>query len=224
MQFDMSRRLASEAIGTAFLVCAIVGSGIMADMLSDDIAVSLLGNSLATGAILFALITILGPISGAHFNPAVTFAFCLKRDIGLSEGLMYIAAQIAGGLIGTMVAHLMFSLDIIQISINARTGGGQWIAESIATFGLVGIIFAGIRFNANAIPALVGVYIPAAIWFTASTSFANPAVAIARSVTDTFTGIRPIDLPGFIAAEFIGAAMAVAIFGWLLNETRSSVD
>ncbi|MCY4293000.1 MAG: aquaporin family protein [Roseovarius sp.] len=224
MQFDMSRRLASEAIGTAFLVCAIVGSGIMADMLSDDIAVSLLGNSLATGAILFALITILGPISGAHFNPAVTFAFYLKRDIGLSEGLMYIAAQIAGGLIGTMVAHLMFSLDIIQISINARTGGGQWIAESIATFGLVGIIFAGIRFNANAIPALVGVYIPAAIWFTASTSFANPAVAIARSVTDTFTGIRPIDLPGFIAAEFIGAAMAVAIFGWLLNETRSSVD
>ncbi|MCY4314649.1 MAG: aquaporin family protein [Roseovarius sp.] len=224
MQFDMSRRLASEAIGTAFLVCAIVGSGIMADMLSDDIAVSLLGNSLATGAILFALITILGPISGAHFNPAVTFAFYLKRDIGLSEGLMYIAAQIAGGLIGTMVAHLMFSLDIIQISINARTGGGQWIAESIATFGLVGIIFAGIRFNANAIPALVGVYIPAAIWFTASTSFANPAVAIARSVTDTFTGIRPIDLPGFIAAEFIGAAMAAAIFGWLLNETRSSVD
>ena len=222
MQFNMSRRLASEAIGTAFLVCAIVGSGIMADILSNDIAVSLLGNSLSTGAILFVLITILGPISGAHFNPAVTFAFYLRKDIGLSEGLMYTTAQVFGGLIGTIVAHGMFSLEIIQVSTNIRTGEGQWFAELIATFGLVGIIFAGIRFNANAVPVLVGVYIPAAIWFTASTSFANPAVAIARSVTDTFTGIRPIDLPGFLAAELIGAAMAVAIFGWLLNETRSS--
>lgn len=217
MTFTLSRRLTAEALGTLLLVCTVVGSGIMADNLSDDVAVSLLGNTIPTGAILVVLITLLGPISGAHFNPAVTFGFALKGQISITESSFYIAAQIAGGILGAFLAHGMFALDIVQASTTVRTGPDQWLAEVVATFGLMGTILAGLRFKPDAIPWLVGLYITAAYWFTASTSFANPAVAISRSFTDTFSGIRPVDLPGFIAAEVIGAALAVAVFGWLLT-------
>lgn len=217
MMFDLPRRLAAEFLGTLLLVCTVVGSGIMADQLSDDVAVSLLGNTIPTGAILVVLITILGPISGAHFNPAVSFAFWLRREISLPQTLGYSAAQIAGGILGAVVAHGMFALDLLQSSQTVRTGGAQWLAELVATFGLVGVILGGLRFREEAIPMLVGLYITAAYWFTASTSFANPAVAISRSFTNTFSGIRPVDLPGFITAELFGAALAVALFGWLLH-------
>ena len=217
MTFDLTRRLAAEALGTMLLVCTVVGSGIMADKLSDDVAVSLMGNTIPTGAILVVLITLLGPISGAHFNPAVTFAFALKGQFSIPESAQYMVAQIIGGILGAFVAHGMFALDIVQSSTTVRTGTAQWFAEIVATFGLVGTILAGLRFKAEAIPWLVGLYITAAYWFTASTSIATPAVALARSFTDTFSGIRPIDLPGFIGAELIGAALAVALFGWLLQ-------
>ncbi len=221
MTFTLSRRLMAEALGTLLLVCTVVGSGIMADQLSDDVAVSLLGNTIPTGAILVVLITLLGPISGAHFNPAVTFAFALKGQISITESSLYILVQIAGGILGAFLAHAMFALDILQASTTVRTGSAQWLAEVVATFGLVGTILAGLRFKADAIPWLVGLYITAAYWFTASTSFANPAVAISRSFTDTFSGIRPVDLPGFITAELFGAAVAVALFGWLLTPQQS---
>ncbi len=214
--FDMTRRLVAEALGTGLLVCTVVGSGIMADKLSDDVAVSLLGNTIPTGAILVVLITIFGPISGAHFNPAVSLGFAVKRDLPWGEFVPYVVAQIIGGVVGTFVAHLMFDLTVLQASTTVRTGGAQWFAEWVAAFGLMAIILGGIRFRADAVPWLVGLYITAAYWFTASTSFANPAVAIARAFTDTFSGIRPIDLPGFIIAECIGAVCAVALFGWLL--------
>ena len=217
MTFTLPRRLTAEFLGTAFLVGTVVGSGIMADKLTDDVALALLGNTLPTGAILVVLITILGPISGAHFNPAVSFAFFLRREMQLPEMAAFMTAQIAGGVVGSIVAHLMFALDPVQISQTVRTGPDQWFAAVVATFGLVGVILGGLRFRPEAIPTLVGLYITAAYWFTASTSFANPAVAIARSLTDTFSGIRPADLPGFITAEFLGAALAVALFGWLLR-------
>ncbi|MEO1427035.1 MAG: MIP/aquaporin family protein, partial [Pseudomonadota bacterium] len=205
MTFDLPRRLAAEALGTMLLVCTVVGSGIMADQLSDDVAVSLLGNTIPTGAILVVLITLLGPISGAHFNPAVTFAFALKGQISIPELAQYMAAQIIGGIIGAFVAHGMFALDIVQSSTTVRTGTAQWFAEIVATFGLVGTILAGLRFKADAIPWLVGLYITAAYWFTASTSFANPAVTIARSFSDTFAGIYPGHMPMFIVAQLVGA-------------------
>ncbi|MEL6235694.1 MAG: MIP/aquaporin family protein [Pseudomonadota bacterium] len=217
MTFSLPRRLVAEALGTGLLVCTVVGSGIMADALTEDTALALLGNTIPTGAILVVLITMLGPISGAHFNPAVSVAFALRRDLPLPELAPYVAAQIAGGVLGTLLAHAMFDLALFQASTTSRTGTAQWLAEVTATFGLVAVIFAGIRFRAEAIPMLVGLYITAAYWFTASTSFANPAVAIARSLTDTFAGIRPVDLPGFIIAELIGAALAVAFMGWLLR-------
>ncbi|MEO1113965.1 MAG: MIP/aquaporin family protein [Pseudomonadota bacterium] len=219
-EFSLNRRLTAEALGTAMLVGTVVGSGIMADRLSDDVAVSLLGNTIPTGAILVVLITILGPISGAHFNPAVTFVFWLKRNLSLTVGLSYIAAQIIGGICGTLIAHVMFEEAVLQASTTARTGPAQWVAEIVATFGLLASILAGIRFREAAVPWLVGLYITAAYWFTASTSFANPAVAISRAFTDTFAGIRPIDLPGFIVAEFVGAALALALFSWLLTAEK----
>ena len=180
-EFTLTRRLVAEALGTAMLVGTVVGSGIMADNLSDDVAVSLMGNTIPTGAILVVLITILGPISGAHFNPAVSFVFWLKRELSLPVGAAYITAQIFGGICGSLIAHVMFDLPVWQTSTTVRTGGAQWTAEVVATFGLLASILAGIRFRPNAVPWLVGLYITAAYWFTASTSFANPAVAIARS-------------------------------------------
>ncbi|MER8726014.1 aquaporin family protein [Mesorhizobium sp. M0904] len=217
---NLSRRLTAEALGTALLVATVVGSGIMADRLSNDVAVSLLGNTLPTGAILVVLITIFGPISGAHFNPAVTLVFALRREIETNAALAYVAAQIAGGIAGTLLAHAMFELPILQVSATVRTGSGQWIAELVAAFGLVFTILAGLRSRPDSIPWLVGLYITAAYWFTASTSFANPAVAIARAFSNTFAGIRPADLAGFIAAELLGALLAVALAGWLLAQPK----
>lgn len=223
MTVDLGRRLVAEALGTAILVATVVGSGIMADRLTDDVAVSLLGNTIPTGAILFVLITILGPISGAHFNPVVTIVFAVRREFEAFAVAPYILAQIVGGVFGTLVAHAMFDLPIFQLSATVRTGTAQWIAESVATFGLLLTILGGLRFKIDAIPALVGFYITAAYWFTASTSFANPAVAIARSVTDTFSGIRPTDLPGFIVAQVFGALIAAALAGWLFAERRNEI-
>jgi glycerol uptake facilitator-like aquaporin len=215
--FDLPRRLTAEALGTALLVATVVGSGIMAETLTKDVALALLGNTLPTGAILVVLITILGPISGAHFNPAVTLVFALKRDLTPREAILYVAVQIVGGVVGTVMAHAMFGLPLLEASMKMRTGGAQWLAEAVAAFGLIGTILAGVRFNRPAIPWLVGLYITAAYWFTSSTSFANPAVAIARSMTNSFSGIRPPDLAGFIVAEFCGALIALVVMNWLLR-------
>ncbi len=221
MPFDLSRRLVAEALGTALLVGAVVGSGIMATNLTSDIALALLANTIATGAVLVVLITILGPISGAHFNPSVSLVFALQGSLPARDAALYTVAQIAGGIVGTIAAHMMFALPLFELSLKARTGGPQWFAEGVAAFGLVATILAGIRFNRTAVPWLVGLYITAAYWFTASTSFANPAVAIARALTNTFAGIRPIDLPGFIVAELLGALAALALMSWLLRETAA---
>ena len=215
--FDLPRRLTAETLGTALLVATVVGSGIMAESLTRDGALALLGNTLPTGAILVVLITILGPISGAHFNPAVSLIFALKRDLTPRDALLYMVAQIAGGIVGTMLAHAMFALPLLDASMKARTGGGQWFAEGVAAFGLVATILAGLRFERPAVPWLVGLYIMAAYWFTSSTSFANPAVAIARSMTNSFSGIRAVDLPGFIVAELCGALAALLLMNWLLR-------
>jgi glycerol uptake facilitator-like aquaporin len=220
--FDLQRRLAAEVMGTALLVATVVGSGIMAESLTRDVALALLGNTLPTGAILVVLISILGPISGAHFNPAVTLVFALKRELTRGEALTYILAQVIGGIIGTMLAHAMFGLPVWEASLKMRTGSAQWLAEGIAAFGLVATILGGLKFNRSAIPWLVGLYITAAYWFTSSTSFANPAVAIARSLTNTFSGIRPADLPGFIMAELCGALAAFFVMNWLLRASRES--
>ena len=224
LAFDLPRRLTAEALGTALLVATVVGSGVMAASLSHDAGIELLGNALPTGAILVVLITIFGPISGAHFNPAVSLVFALKRDMSPRDAALYALAQVAGGVAGAIVAHLMFSLPLVALSEKARTGGAQWFAEWVATFGLVATILAGVRFERAAVPWLVGLYITAAYWFTASTSFANPAVAIARSLTNTFSGIRPIDAPAFIAAQLLGAVSALALMGWLLREEADVSD
>jgi glycerol uptake facilitator-like aquaporin len=218
----LSRKLTAEALGTGLLVCTVVGSGIMATNLTGDVALQLLGNTLPTGAILVVLITVLAPISGAHFNPAVTLAFLARREIGGAEAGRYVLAQCLGGVAGTFIAHAMFALPVLQASATVRTGGVQWLAEGVATFGLVFVILAGLRARAEAVPWLVGLYITAAYWFTASTSFANPAVALARSLTDTFSGIRTLDLPGFVLAECAGALVAVVLAGWLLKEGETA--
>ncbi len=215
--FDLQRRLAAEAMGTALLVATVVGSGIMAESLTKDVALALLGNSLPTGAILVVLISILGPISGAHLNPAVTLVFALRRELTRGEALTYILAQVIGGIVGTMLAHAMFGLPMWEASLKMRTGSAQWLAEGVAAFGLVATVLGGLKFNRPAIAWLVGLYITAAYWFTSSTSFANPAVAIARSLTNTFSGIRPTDLLGFITAEFCGALVAFFVMNWLLR-------
>jgi glycerol uptake facilitator-like aquaporin len=220
--YDLPRRLVAEALGTALLVATVVGSGIMAETLTKDTALALLGNTLPTGAILVVLITILGPISGAHFNPAVSLVFALKRELTAGDAALYIGAQVVGGILGTMIAHGMFALPLLDASMKARTGAAQWFAEAVAAFGLVATILAGIRFQRAAVPWLVGLYITAAYWFTASTSFANPAVAIARSFTNTFSGIRPRDLPGFIAAEFCGAILGLMLMAWLLRSSKEA--
>lgn len=210
-------------MGTAFLVAAVVGSGIMAESLTKDAALALLCNTIPTGAILVVLIAVLGPISGAHLNPAVTLVFWLKRELSTNDALSYVAVQIIGGIVGTMIAHAMFGLPLLEASMKVRTGGGQWFAEAVASFGLIATILAGLRFERTSVPWLVGLYIAAAYWFTASTSFANPAVSVARSLTNTFSGIRPYDLPGFIAAEFCGAILGLVVIGWLLREVDDTV-
>ncbi len=217
-QFDLSRRLAAEAIGTAGLLAVVVGSGIMGESLAGgNVAIALLGNTIATGAILVVLILAFGPLSGAHFNPAVTLAFLLRREIAPGVALLYVLAQIVGGLTGALAAHAMFELPLIQISETARSGPAQWFAEWVATFGLVATILATVRFRPEAVAYAVGLFITAGYWFTASTSFANPAVTIARSFTDTFSGIAPGHAPAFILAQLAGAASATLVFAWLLR-------
>lgn len=218
MTFDLTRRLCAEALGTFFLVMAVVGSGIMAVKLSGgNEALALLCNMVSVGAVLFVIITIFIPISGAHFNPAVSLAMLLRRALPASEVVPYMLVQILGGCLGAMVAHLMFGLEPIQFAQNARTGAEQWLGEFIATFGLVATILGCVRFNKAVIPAAVGLYISSAYWFTSSTSFANPAVTIGRAISDTYAGIAPAHVPAFLVAQFIGAVVAVVVFGWLLK-------
>ncbi len=214
---SFAQRLGAEAVGTAFLLATVVGSGIMAERLADgNVAIALLGNTIPTGAILVVLITMLGPISGAHFNPAVTMVFALKRDIGVGESGAYVVAQVIGGLAGVAAAHLMFEEAVVQFSLKERTGGAQWFAEGIATFGLVATILLTLKARPQAVAMAVGLYITAAYWFTASTSFANPAVTIARSFSDTFAGIDPAHMPLFIVAQLVGAAAALGFCRWQL--------
>ena len=215
--FDPARRLAAEALGTALLLAVVVGSGIMGEKLAGgNTAVALLGNTLATGAALVVLITIFGPISGAHFNPVVTAMFAAKRELSWRLAVGYMGVQVIGAIAGVWAAHLMFAEPILQISTKARDGLPQGFAEAVATFGLVATILGSLRFKPEATPMLVGLYITAAYWFTASTSFANPAVTIARGLSDTFAGIAPASAPLFIAGQLLGGLVGVATFDWLL--------
>lgn len=219
MEQSTARKLAAESIGTAFLLATVVGSGIMAEGLAGgNTAIALLGNALSTGAILVVLITVFGPVSGAHFNPAVTVAFVVRREMGLPLAVSFIIAQVAGALIGTWTAHLMFAEEVFQVSSTLRTGPAQWFAEVVATFGLLMAIFGALRWRPDFVPMAVGLYITAAYWFTASTSFANPAVTVARSFTDTFSGITPVHMPAFVVAQFVGALLATWVFAWLFKK------
>jgi glycerol uptake facilitator-like aquaporin len=204
----MNRRLAAEAIGSFLLFATVVGSGIMAQRLTADIAVALLANTAATGAMLFVLIAMLGPVSGAHFNPAVTLVMRLRGELGTAEALAYVAVQIAAGVLGVWTAHLMFGLPVWEVSDRLRTGAGQWLGEGVATFGLVFTILATLKTRPQSVPACVALYISAAYWFTSSTSFANPAITIARALSNSFAGIAPADVPAFIAAQLAGAVLA----------------
>lgn len=213
------RRIFAEFFGTAGLVCAVIGSGIMAERLSGgNVAIALLANTAATGSALFFLIVAFGPLSGAHFNPAVTLVNVLRREVGLKEAVGYFAAQFSGGLLGTAVANLMFDLPPLFASTKVRTGFGQWLGEFVATFGLVGVIIAVRRQSLPVIAACVAAFISAAYWFTSSTSFANPAVTIARAFSDTFAGIRLADAPVFIVVQIVGALAAFVVFGWLFSD------
>ncbi len=215
----LARRLACEFLGSGFLLATVIGSGIMGERLAGgNEALALLGNTLPTGAILIVLITMLGPISGAHLNPAVTGVFWLRGDIDGRDAAGYVLAQVAGALVGVIAAHAMFDLPLWQSGMKMRSGTGQWLAEGVATFGLLLTLLATLKAKPAAIPASVGLYIIAAYWFTASTSFANPAVTIARAFSDTFAGIRLIDAPAFIAAQLAGAACAFLVSRWLLAE------
>ena len=220
---SLGRRLAAEGLGSFFLFACVVGSGIMAERLSaGNVAIALLGNTLATGAILFVLITMLGPISGAHMNPAVSLVAASRRDLRWTDAGAYVAAQIAFGILGAWAAHLMFDLPILQWSTKVRTGPGQWAGEAIATFGLVLTILGTVRHRPQWVPASVALYITAAYWFTSSTSFANPAITIARSLTDTFSGIAPADAPMFVVAQLAGAALAAASARYLFDRDESA--
>ena len=216
MAFSLSKRAAAEGIGTALLLATVVGSGIMAERLAGgNTAIALLANTLATGAGLAALILTFGSISGAHFNPAVTLSSASQQGLAWRDVPAYLAAQMTGAIAGVMAAHLMFGVPLLSLSRHVRSGGGQVFSEAIATFGLLAVIWGCSRYRAPAVPFAVGAYITAAYWFTTSTSFANPAVTLARSVTDTFTGIRPVDVPAFIGAQAVGAAAATLLFRWL---------
>jgi len=219
---SFAHRLVAEGLGTAFLLAAIVGSGIMAERLAGgNVGLALLCNSLATGAMLYVLITILAPISGAHLNPAVTLAFLIRGFIGTALALAYIACQLVGAVLGTWLAHAMFALPILELSTTGRAEASLWLAEAVATFGLILTILGALRWKPEAIPAAVGLYIVSAYWFTASTSFANPAVTVARSLTDTFSGIRPTGVPAFILAQLAGAVAASLFCQWLLGTAAS---
>jgi glycerol uptake facilitator-like aquaporin len=222
--FSAVQRLAAEGLGTAFLLAIVVGSGIMGQRLAGgNDAVALLGNTLATGAGLTVLITVLGPISGAHFNPAVTVAFAIRREIGWRLALGYAVVQIAAAVAGVWIAHAMFAEPIWQISTKLRGGPSQGLSEFVATFGLIGVILGSLRFRRGATPWLVGLYITSAYWFTASTSFANPAVTLARSLSDTFAGIAPVSVPLFIAGQIVGALAATAAFDGLARSSKAQM-
>ena len=222
---NLQRRLAAEGVGTALLLAAIVGSGIMGERLAGgSVAIALLANTIATGSTLVALILAFGPISGAHFNPAVTIADASQRGLSWHDAPLYIAAQIAGAVAGVFVAHLMFGENVFQLSQHVRTGGAQVFSEFVATFGLLAVIWGCSRKRSESVPLAVGLYITGAYWFTASTSFANPAVTAARALTNTFAGIRPIDTPGFIAAQLAGALVATLLFRWLVPALPSEAS
>lgn len=221
---DLKRRAASELLGTAFLLATVVGSGIMGERLAGgNVAIALLANTLATGAALVALILSFGPISGAHMNPAVSLADALRGALPWGEFPVYVAAQFVGAVLGTLAAHLMFDAPLIAWSTHERAGGSQLFSEFVATFGLVAVILACVRGNLAFVAYAVGAYITAAYWFTASTSFANPAVTFARCLTDTFSGIRPTDVPGFVLMQILGAVAATWTFGWLLGTPRPAL-
>ena len=219
---SLPRQLVAEGFGTMLLLATVIGSGIMAERLAGgNVAIALLGNTIPTGAILYVLITILGPISGAHFNPAVTLAFLIRREIAAGLALQFVLVQIAGGICGALLAHFMFEMPLLQQSENMRNGPAQWGSEFIATFGLLTVIFGGLRWRPEAVPTLVGLYITAAYWFTSSTSFANPAVTIARSFTNSFSGILPAHAPGFILAQLAAAVLATIFLRWLFAGERA---
>jgi glycerol uptake facilitator-like aquaporin len=218
---SLSRRLFAEFIGTLLLLATVVGSGIMAERLAGgNTAIALLGNTLATGAMLVVLITMLGPVSGAHFNPAVTLIIALRRELKPVPAIAYVAVQVIGAVAGVWLAHAMFGEAILQVSQKVRSGPGQWLSEGVATFGLILTIMAIHRARRAFVPVAVGLYITAAYWFTASTSFANPAVTMARSLSDTFAGIRPVDTPAFVLAQFAGALLALAVCAWFLKPAQ----
>jgi glycerol uptake facilitator-like aquaporin len=221
---SLIQRCGAEFVGTLLLLATVVGSGIMAENLAEgNTAIALLGNTIPTGAILYVLITTLGPVSGAHFNPAVTLVFWLKRQISLPQCVLYLVVQILGALLGALLAHLMFELEPIQISTKIRTGPAQWLSESVATFGLVFVILSAVEVKKESVAACVGLYITAAYWFTASTSFANPAVTLARSFTDTFAGINPMNTPAFVVAQLVGAGCAALVFQCIFNTKNTSM-
>jgi glycerol uptake facilitator-like aquaporin len=216
------QRLGAELLGTALLLATVIGSGIMGERLADgNVAIALLGNTIPTGAILIVLITMLGPISGAHFNPAVTMTFLIRKEIDPGEAGGYVAVQILGAVIGVLAAHLMFDEALLQVSAKVRAGPSQWFSEWVATFGLVATILLTLRANRTAMPMAVGLYITAAYWFTASTSFANPAVTMARALSNTFAGIRPVDVAPFIVAQLVGALVALYLCRKLLGESAA---
>lgn len=221
---SLLRRLAAEALGTAFLLATVIGSGIMAERLAGgNVALALLGNTLATGAMLVVLVLAFAPISGAHFNPAVSLVFVLRRELTVRLCLLYSLAQVAGAIVGVLVAHAMFGEPLIQLATKVRTGPAQWLAEFVATFGLVVTILCVGKARPANVAYAVGLYIAAAYWFTSSTSFANPAVTAARSLSDTFAGISPASFPTFAIAQFTGAVAAFWLIGWLLEATRDSI-
>jgi glycerol uptake facilitator-like aquaporin len=223
MTATLSRRVVSEFIGTGFLVAAVVGSGIMGERLAGgNVAIALLANTIATGAALVALILTFGPISGAHFNPAVSFVDAIEQGLRWPDAACYVVAQCTGAVSGAVAAHVMFGLPVISFSHHARSGAAQIFSEFIATFGLLCVIWGCARLRSEMVPFAVGAYIAAAYWFTASTSFANPAVTIARCLSNTFSGVRPIDVPGFLAAQLFGAVVATVLFGWLAPNIRST--
>ncbi len=216
----LSRRLVAEALGSALLFATVIGSGIMAERLAGgNVAVALIGNTLATAAMLFVLITILGPVSGAHFNPAVSLVSALRRDLDWGDAGLYLLAQLGGGVVGVAAAHTMFGLAALGVGIKVRTGAGLWLGEGIATFVLVLTIIGSVRHRPAWVPATVAMAITAGYWFTSSTSFANPAITIARALTDSFSGIRPADVPGFVLAQLAGALLAALLSRSLFDET-----
>ena len=220
---SLGRRLAAEFLGTLLLLATVIGSGIMGERLAGgNVAIALLGNTLATGAVLVVLITVFGPISGAHFNPAVSLVMALRRELGWRLAALYAAVQLAGAVAGVWTAHLMFETGVLQVSTKLRDGPAQAFSEFVATFGLIAAILGSIRFRPESTPVIVGLYITSAYWFTASTSFANPAVTIARSLSNTFAGIAPSSAPLFIIAQFAGAIAASVLFGWLLKERTAA--